>query len=61
MSRDEQIREVKSATLLRFNNVWQQNFHANRNAIEKNPGVIALKNKFRNLTLYRSRSRSISR
>ena len=49
MSRDEQIREVKSATLLRFNNVWQQNFHANRNAIEKNPGVIALKNKFRNL------------
>ena len=49
MSSDEQIREVKSATLLRFNNVWQQNFHANRNAIEQNPGVIALKNKFRNL------------
>ena len=49
MSRDEQIREVKSATLLRFDNVWQQNFHSNRNAIEQNPGVIALKNKFRNL------------
>ena len=49
MSRDEQIREVKSATLLRFNQVWQQNFQANRNAIERNPGVIALKNKFRDL------------
>jgi hypothetical protein len=49
MNRDEQIREVKSATLLRFNQVWQQNFQANRNIIELNPGVIALKNKFRGL------------
>ena len=49
MNRDEQIREVKSATLLRFNQVWQQNFQANRNAVERNPGVIALKNKFRGL------------
>ena len=49
MSHVKQIREVKSATLLRFNKVWQQNFQANRNAIAKNPGVIALKNKFRNL------------
>ena len=49
MSRDEQIREVKSATLLRFNHVWQQNFQANQNAIDRNPGVIALKNKFRDL------------
>ena len=49
MNRDEQIREVKSATLLRFNHVWQQNFQANQNAIDRNPGVIALKNKFRDL------------
>ena len=49
MTRDEQIREVKSATILRFNQVWQQNFNANRNAIQRNPGVIALKNKFRDL------------
>jgi hypothetical protein len=49
MNRDEQIREVKSATLLRFNQVWLQNFQANRNAVERNPGVIALKNKFRGL------------
>jgi hypothetical protein len=49
MNRDEQIREVKSATLLRFNQVWQQNFQANRNALERNSGVIALKNKFRGL------------
>ena len=46
MNRDEQIREVKSATLLRFNQVWQRNFLSNRDAIEKNPGVIGLKNKF---------------
>lgn len=49
MSRDEQIREVKSATFLRFNQIWQQNFQTNRSAIQKNPGVIALKNKFRDL------------
>jgi hypothetical protein len=49
MNHDEQIREVKSATLLRFNQVWQQNFQANRNIVERNPGVIALKNKFRGL------------
>jgi hypothetical protein len=49
MNRDEQIREVKSATLIRFNQVWQQNFQVNRNTVERNPGVIALKNKFRGL------------
>ena len=49
MNRDEQIREVKSANLLRVNQVWQRNFQANRNAVERNPGVIALKNKFRGL------------
>ena len=49
MSRDQQIREVKSATLLRFNQLWQRNFQANLSAIQRNPGVIALKNKFRDL------------
>jgi len=49
MNREEQIREVKSATLLRFNQVWQRNFLSNRNAIQKNPGVIALKNRFRDI------------
>ena len=49
MNRDEQIREVKSATLLRFNQVWQRNFLSNRDAIQKNPGVIRLKNKFRDI------------
>jgi len=49
MNRDEQIREVKSATLLRFNQVWQRNFLRNQEVIQKNPGVIALKNRFRNI------------
>lgn len=49
MNRDEQIREVKSATLLRFNQVWQRNFLSNRDAIQRNPGVIALKNRFRDI------------
>lgn len=49
MNREEQIREVKSATLLRFNQVWQRNFLSNRNAIQKNPGVIVLKNRFRDI------------
>lgn len=49
MNRDEQIREVKSATLLRFNQIWQRNFLSNRDAIQRNPGVIALKNKFRDI------------
>ena len=49
MNREEQIREVKSATLLRFNQIWQRNFLSNRNAIQRNPGVIALKNRFRDI------------
>lgn len=49
MNREEQIREVKSATLLRFNQIWQRNFLSNRDAIQRNPGVIALKNKFRDI------------
>jgi hypothetical protein len=49
MNREEQIREVKSATLLRFNQIWQRNFLSNQNAIQRNPGVIALKNRFRDI------------
>ena len=49
MNRDEQIHEVKSATLLRFNQVWQRNFLRNQEVIQKNPGVIALKNRFRDI------------
>ena len=49
MNRDEQIREVKSATLLRFNQVWQRNFLRNQEVIQKNPGVIALKNRLRDI------------
>jgi len=47
MNRDRHIQEVKSATLLRFNDLWRQNFRANASVIQKNPGVLALKNKFR--------------
>ncbi|NOX99727.1 MAG: DUF115 domain-containing protein [Verrucomicrobia bacterium] len=49
MNRDSQIQEVKSATLLRFNELWKQNFQANLNAIQRNPGVASLKNKLKNL------------
>jgi hypothetical protein len=49
MNRDTQIQEVKSATLLRFNALWQQNFQANLSAIQRNPGVASLKNKLKNL------------
>ncbi|MBT5867857.1 MAG: DUF115 domain-containing protein [Nitrospinaceae bacterium] len=49
MNQNDQIREVKSATLRRFDQLWQNNFQANRNAIQQNCGVTALKNKFRDL------------
>ncbi|MFQ5674030.1 MAG: motility associated factor glycosyltransferase family protein [Nitrospinales bacterium] len=43
----ERIQEVKSATLLRFNDLWRHNFLANQPRIQNNPGVRALKNKFK--------------
>ena len=46
---NEQISQVKSATALRFNELWRQNFLANQNAIRRNPGVIALKQKFKDI------------
>lgn len=49
MNQDRDIQEVKSATLLRFNELWKQNFKFNQSAILRNPGVSSLKNKFRNL------------
>ena len=49
MNKDQHIQEVKSATSLRFNDLWQQNFQANRNAIQKNPGVVALTQKFKEI------------
>ncbi len=49
MSGDRQIREVKSATLLRFNDLWKQNFLANEKVLRTNPGVSALKHKFKGM------------
>jgi hypothetical protein len=49
MNQDGHIQEVKSATLLRFNELWKQNFRTNQSAIQRNPGVSSLKNKFKNL------------
>ena len=46
MNEDRHIQEVKSATTLRFNDLWQQNFRANQNVIQKNSGVVALIRKF---------------
>ncbi len=49
MNKDRHIQEVKSATLLRFNDLWKKNFQSNQGSIQRNPGVLSLKNKFRNL------------
>jgi len=49
MNPDSHIQEVKSATLLRFNELWKRNFQFNQNALKRNPGVKSLKNKFKNL------------
>lgn len=46
---NEQILEVKSATTLRFNELWQKNFLANQDIVRRNPGVVALKQKFKNI------------
>ena len=47
MNEDRHIQEVKSATTLRFNDLWKKNFQANRNAILKNPGIVALTQKLK--------------
>ena len=49
MNSERQIQEVKSATLLRFHEIWKQNFQNNLNTIQRNPGVSALRNKFKGL------------
>ncbi len=48
MNKDRHIQDVKSATLLRFNELWKRNFRFNQNALKSNPGVSSLKNKFKN-------------
>ena len=49
MNEDRHIQEVKYATTLRFNDLWQQNFQANRNTIQNNPGVGALTQKLKEI------------
>lgn len=49
MSGDRQIQEVKSATLLRFNDLWKQNFLANNSVLRSNPGVSALRHRFKGM------------
>ncbi len=49
MNPDSQIQEVKNATLLRFNRLWEKNFAANQQAVQSNPGVLSLKNRFQNI------------
>ncbi|MBI4384359.1 MAG: DUF115 domain-containing protein [Nitrospinae bacterium] len=44
---NESLREVKSATIQRFQELWRQNFLANQDAIRRNPGVAALRRKLR--------------
>lgn len=46
---NEQIREVKNATIQRFNEIWQNNFNANGQAISRNQGIRPLKGKFRDI------------
>lgn len=47
MTGSERIREIKQATFERFHDLWRRNFLANRNLVQKNPGVRVLKNKFK--------------
>lgn len=49
MVRNEQISRVKSATILRFNELWRQNYLANRGAVRRNPGVVALRQKLKDI------------
>ena len=45
----QRIREIKTATALRFGDLWLRNFKANRNRIQSSPSVQALKNRFRGM------------
>ena len=49
MNGNSHIKEVQSATQLRFNELWKQNFRVNKSVIHKNPGVASLKTKLKNL------------
>ncbi len=46
---NERIDEVKSATVLRFNDLWKRNVEANFPKIKVNPGVQNLKKRFKKL------------
>lgn len=46
---NERIREVKSATIQRFNEIWQNNFNANWQTISRNQGIRPLRGKFRDI------------
>ncbi|QPJ65117.1 MAG: DUF115 domain-containing protein [Candidatus Nitrohelix vancouverensis] len=47
MIRDRHIHEVKQATSLRFSELWKRNFNSNKNAILRNQGVAALRDRFK--------------
>lgn len=47
MRNEQQIQEVKSATILRFTQLWQNNFQANQDAIRRHPAVSKLAGKFK--------------
>ena len=49
MRNEQQIQEVKSATILRFSQLWKQNFESNRSAIERHPPVSRLARRFKNI------------
>lgn len=44
---NERIKEVKDATIQRFNEAWQNNFNANWQVISRNHGIKPLRGKFR--------------
>lgn len=49
MRDEKQINEVKSATQLRFSELWKNNFHANQTAIQRHPPIARLAKKFKEL------------
>lgn len=45
----ERLKEVKNATINLFTGLWQNNFNKNRGDIIRNPGVFALKDRFKDV------------
>lgn len=46
---NERIREVKNATINRFNKTWENNFQANSQAISRNQGIKPLRGKLKDI------------